>query len=166
MFMSFDAVVFDIGMVLVEWHPERFFDARIGEDRRRALFEACDLHEMNKQIDLGAHSRDVAYSHAKKCPNWAEEIRWWHDHWAEMLVPDIPGSAKLLRALKAKGIPVFALSNFGANTLEVAKTMYPVLQEFDLEFVSGHLGVVKPDPAIYEAVENGTGLNGDALFFT
>ena len=30
------AVVFDIGNVLIEWQPERFYDSVIGEERRRA----------------------------------------------------------------------------------------------------------------------------------
>ena len=38
------AVVFDIGNVLIEWQPERFYDGVIGPEQRRALFEAVDLH--------------------------------------------------------------------------------------------------------------------------
>ena len=51
--MSVDAVVFDIGNVLLEWHPERYFDRTIGPERRRAMFAAVDLHAMNDRIDLG-----------------------------------------------------------------------------------------------------------------
>ena len=31
-----EAVIFDIGNVLIEWNPERLYDAAIGPDRRRA----------------------------------------------------------------------------------------------------------------------------------
>ena len=34
--MTIQAVVFDIGNVLLEWHPERFYDTQIGPDRLRA----------------------------------------------------------------------------------------------------------------------------------
>ena len=158
-------IVFDIGMVLVEWHPERVYDARIGREAREKLFAETSLHEMNKLIDLGGHSREVAYAHAEEFPDWADEIRAWHDDWLSMLSPDIPGSAALLRTLKAKGVKVVALTNFGWNTLELAMATYPVLTEFDDMFVSGRLGVIKPDPAIYEHVERGTGLSGDRLVF-
>ena len=160
-----EAVVFDIGMVLVEWHPEDFYDARIGVEKRQALFAECDLHAMNQRIDLGEHSRDVAYGHAKLHPKWADEIRLWHDNWIDMLSPDIPGSAKLLRAIRAKGMPVYALTNFGDNTLEWAASVYPILNEFDATFVSGRLNLIKPNPAIYEAVEQGTGVAPEALLF-
>ena len=161
-----DAVVFDIGRVLLEWQPEAFYDSQIGVERRKALFAECDLHEMNKEIDLGNHSRDVAYAHAEKHPAWSDEIRLWHDSWIDIASPDIPGSAAILRALKAKGIPIFSLTNFGVNTLDWAKTKYSFLTEFDLEFVSGRLGVVKPDPAIYDHLERTSEISPERLIFT
>jgi 2-haloacid dehalogenase len=48
------AVVFDIGNVLLEWNPERYFDARIGPEARARLFAAVDLHAMNREVDGGA----------------------------------------------------------------------------------------------------------------
>ena len=53
--MSIKAVVFDIGNVLIEWQPERFYDSVIGETRRRAMFAAVDLHAMNDKVDMGQH---------------------------------------------------------------------------------------------------------------
>jgi 2-haloacid dehalogenase len=161
-----DAVVFDIGRVLLDWQPEAFYDSQIGVERRKALFAECDLHEMNKAIDLGSHSREVAYAHAEKHPTWAAEIRLWHENWIDMASPDIPGTAVILRALKSKGIPIFSLTNFGVNTLDWAKTRYSVLNEFDREFISGELGLVKPDPAIYDHVESQSGVAPERLIFT
>ena len=161
-----DVVVFDIGMVLVEWHPEAFYERHLGAEKTAAMFAACDLHAMNHKIDLGGHSRNVAYAHAGKHPDHADEIRRWHDDWIELLQPDIPGSAAILRAIKAKGVPVYALTNFGYNTLEVAKEHYPILREFDAEIVSGRLNVCKPDPAIYEAVERTACVPPEHLIFT
>ena len=68
--------------------------------------------------------------------------------------------------MKASGIRVLALSNFWTETLVIAKGIHPVLQGFDQEFVSGHLGMIKPDPAIYATLEDGSGLSGPALLFT
>lgn len=164
--MSIQAVIFDIGMVLMEWHPERFYERVLGAERKAALFQAVDLYAMNHDLDLGVDFRDRVYSEAEKFPEWADEIRMWHDNWAEFAQPDIPHSARLLRALRAKGIAVHALSNFGVGTFEVAEDLHPVLKEFDQRYVSGHLGLVKPDPAIYIALEQGTGLAPETLLFT
>ena len=55
------AVIFDIGNVLTRWQPEAFYDRVIGEDRRRALFAAVDLHGMNDRVDEGALFRETIY---------------------------------------------------------------------------------------------------------
>ena len=65
------AVVFDVGNVLIEWQPERFYDAEIGEERRRAMFEAVDLHWMNEQVDRGHHFTDTIYAAADANPEWS-----------------------------------------------------------------------------------------------
>ena len=95
------AVIFDIGNVLIEWNPERFYDATIGADRRRAMFAAVDLHAMNDAIDAGALFRETIYDCADRHPDWAAEIRMWYDRWIDMASPRIDGSIALLRALRA-----------------------------------------------------------------
>jgi len=161
-----EAMVWDIGHVFAIWEPESYFDTLIGPEKRAQLFAEAALHEMNEAIDLGTSGRDATDAHAAKFPQWADEIRRWHDDWIETFRQPVPGSADLLYATKAKGVRTVALSNFGAENLEVAREVHPVLREFDQEFVSAHLGVAKPDPAIYEALEQGTGLSGAALLFT
>ena len=163
--MAVAAVVFDIGNVLIEWNPERFYDARLGEARRKAMFAGVDLHGMNELIDAGGPFRDTVYGWADRYPEWQAEIRWWFDHWIEMASPRIEGSIRLLRALRAKGVPVFALTNFGTDSFAYAQTQYDFLTEFDRAYVSGHLGVTKPDPAIYQAVEADCGIAPGALLF-
>lgn len=163
--MTIRAVIFDIGNVLIEWQPERFYDRTIGEDRRRAMFAAVDLHGMNDRVDLGQGFRDVIYEVADANPDWTPEIRMWHDHWLELAHPVIDRSVRLLRALRAKGVPVHALTNFGIESFDLAKGHFDFLTEFDRAFVSGHMGVIKPDATIYQMVEEGLGLPGDALLF-
>lgn len=160
-----DAVVFDLGRVLLHWDPEGWYDRSIGPERRRALFAAVDLEAMNIRGDLGEDLADLTREYAAKHPDWAEEIRAWDLSWHEMAAPDIPGTATLLRALKAKGMPLFALTNFNQRTLLIAEKMYPVLAEFDRRYVSGDLGLVKPDPKIYAALEADSGIAPERLFF-
>ncbi len=163
--MAVEAVVFDIGNVLIEWKPERFYDARIGEERRRALFAGVDLHGMNDLVDRGAPFKETIYRTAEDYPAFADEVRMWFDHWIEMATPEIPHSISLLRALRARGVPVFALSNFGVGSFEYAETFYPVLREFDRRYVSGYMKVVKPDPEIYRMVEADCGVAPEAMLF-
>lgn len=164
--MRVEAVIFDIGNVLTRWQPEVFYDRVIGEARRRALFDAVDLHKMNDDIDAGALFRETIYDWADRHLDWAPEVRMWHDRWIELASPRIEGSIALLRALRAKGVPVFALTNFGVNSYAAAVPLMDFLSEFDREYVSGRMGVIKPDPQIYAMVEADCGIAGDRLLFT
>lgn len=163
--MAIKAVIFDIGNVLLEWNPERFYDRVIGLERREVLFRDVELHEMNVSVDLGAHFHSSVEALAREHPDYETEILMWRDHWIEMASPEIAHSVTLLRGLRAKEIPVHALSNFGRETLEIADRHYPFLSEFDSRFISGELGLMKPDPAIYEALEAGLDLSGPELIF-
>ncbi len=160
------AVVFDIGNVLLEWHPERFYDRMIGPERRKEMFGAVDLEGMNESVDLGAHFSDTVYAMADQHPEWRDEIRLWHDRWIEMASPGIPHSARLMQALQAKGVPVFSLTNFGIQSFDIAATHYPFMQDFDRQYISGHLQVIKPDPKIYQILEADCGIAPEALLFT
>jgi 2-haloacid dehalogenase len=161
-----EAVIFDIGNVLIEWNPERFYDSQLGEAERRRLFAEVPLVQMNLDIDAGALFRETVYGTAERYPHWAEQIRWWHDRWIDLASPRIEPSIALLRSLRAKGVPVFALTNFGAHSFAYAETQYDFFTEFDRRYISGHLGCIKPDPAIYAAVEQDCGLPPETLLFT
>ncbi|SDW80524.1 HAD family hydrolase [Litoreibacter albidus] len=159
------AVIFDIGNVLIEWNPERFYDSAIGEERRKAMFAAVDLHGMNDKVDMGQPFKETIYETAEAYPEWRDEIRMWHDHWIEMASPTIDHSVKLLRALRAKGVPVFALTNFGIGSFDYAETIYSYLGEFDRRYISGHMQVIKPDPKIYQMLEDDCGHAPETLLF-
>ncbi len=163
--MSIQAVIFDIGNVLIEWQPENFYDRTIGETRRKAMFAAVDLHGMNDRIDTGENFRDVIYETADLYPEWHDEIIAWHDNWIALASPVIGHSVHLLRALRTKGVPVFTLTNFGVESFDYAASIYVFLSEFDRRYVSGHMKVIKPDPRIYEMVEEDCKLPPQSLLF-
>ncbi|MEL6450560.1 MAG: HAD-IA family hydrolase [Pseudomonadota bacterium] len=164
--MTIQAVVFDIGNVLLEWQPEAYYDAHIGADRRKALFAEVPLEAMNLEVDRGAPFRKSVEDLAAAHPAWADEIMMWHDCWLDIASPAIDHSARLMKAVQATGMPVFSLTNFGIDTYEIAAEAYPILRDFDRDFISGHMKEIKPDARIYEMLEDGAGLSGEALIFT
>ena len=67
-----EAVVFDIGNVLIEWQPERAYAAMVGADRAQAMFAAVDLHQMNELVDRGADFRETVYAAAEQVPEFGD----------------------------------------------------------------------------------------------
>ncbi len=120
---------------------------------------------MNESIDGGAAFRETVYATADAHPDWAEDIRRWHDDWLQMASPVIDHSVRLLHRLKARGVPVFILSNIGDGNFELAERSFDFIAAADLAFVSGRLNLMKPDPAIYAAVESGSGVAPEGLLF-
>ncbi len=163
---AIQAVVFDIGNVLLGWQPERVFDRLIGPERRTALFAEVDLHGMNLRVDRGAPLGESIAEMRAAHPHWAEEIQLWQDHWDELLSPVLTESVALMQRLRERGLPVYALSNFGTDTFERARAVHAFLNDFDMAFISGRMGVVKPEPEIFAAVEEAVPFSPDALLFT
>ncbi len=161
-----EVVVFDIGNVLIEWDPEAHYDRTIGPERRRQLFAEVDLDGMNQKVDLGEDLAATVELLAESHPAWRAEIRDWHRRWLDLIGPEIADSVALLHAVKRQGLPVWALTNFGEQTFNLAARHFPVINDFDGAVVSGRLGVVKPSAEIYEMLENATGAAANRIFFT
>ncbi|PQO24789.1 haloacid dehalogenase [Rhodobacteraceae bacterium WD3A24] len=160
------AVIFDIGNVLIEWQPERFYDSIMPRPERERMFAEVDLHGMNDEIDAGGPFRETVYAWAARYPEWEAHIRLWHDRWIDIAAPVIDRSLHLLRGLRARGVPVFALTNFGIHSFAFARRQYAFLDEFDRHYISGHMGVIKPDAEIYAMVEADCGMPPERLLFT
>ncbi|HVT76634.1 MAG TPA: hypothetical protein VHD87_06355, partial [Acidimicrobiales bacterium] len=72
-----DAVVFDLGNVLIEWDPLRVVSA--------AFIEGADFHAWNAELDRGVPFDDVAARWAAAHPNHAEEVAVFQERWLETL---------------------------------------------------------------------------------
>ncbi len=164
--MTVRAVIFDIGNVLIRWHPEAYYEARFGPDHSATFFREVDIHSVMNRIDAGAHFGDTLEDAARENPGWSTEIRALRDNWTDIAQPAIDGSVRLLHALKSAGVPVFALSNFGAQNFPLSEAQFPFLRVFDRRYISGAMGMAKPDPAIYAAVEADCGFPPETLLFT
>ncbi len=156
----------DIGNVLIHWNPERVYDARLGKAARKRFFEETNIHQMNLDLDRGADFKPSVEALAAKHPEWHDEVMLWHDRWLDFARPAIDHSVRLMAALQAKGVPVFALSNFGIGPFDIACRAYPFLKGFDRSYISGYMKTIKPEPAIYAALEQDCGLAPDHLLFT
>ena len=109
------------------------YDRTIGEDRRRAMFAEVDLHAMNDRVDRG---EKLPRGDLTKRPRPIRTGVYGKSaigttNWIELATPVIPHSVTLMRTLRKKGVPVYALTNFGIESFDYAQTQYDFLGEFD-----------------------------------
>ena len=145
------AVVFDVGNVLYGWDPESFLVTQIADDAARLQFiEDVDLYGWHETLDGGRPYADAAAELNEKFPQYAALIAAWSDRFGETISGPVPGVHALVEALDARGVPLFAITNFSAD-------FWPPFHERERAFfarfrdivVSGEVKLLKPDPAIY-----------------
>lgn len=163
--MKPEAVVFDIGNVLLDWSPLHLYRRLIPDEAaREAFFGRLPLDEMNLAGDRDGDLEAKVNALAERHPEDAPLILAWWAGWEKMCAGLIAESVALRDGLRAAGVPVWALSNFAADSWVRCLRLYPALEAFDGLVISGREGVVKPEPAIYERLEARAGRAGAALF--
>ena len=83
-------------------------------------------------------------------PAYEDAIRAYYERWEEMVGGPIGGTVEILADLREKGYPLYALSNWSAETFYRVRERYEFLTWFEELVISGEVGLVKPDPAIFE----------------
>ena len=161
------AVVFDLGAVLIDWNPEYLYAKLIPDDAERRAFldDVCTL-EWNYGMDAGLSVRDEVANLAVERPEHADLINAWWDRWPEMLGDEIPGTRAIAERIATSGIPLYALTNWSAETWPLGLAGFPFLGElFDGIVVSGDEGVAKPDPRLFAILNDRYGLEPAATVF-
>ena len=67
-----------------------------------------------------------------------------------MMPGPIPGTVEIFAELRKRGTPLYGLSNFSAETFPPTLERFEFLRWFHGIVISGEVGVIKPDPRIYE----------------
>ncbi|WP_354504032.1 HAD family phosphatase [Limibacillus sp. MBR-115] len=145
-----NAVVFDLGNVLIPWNPSRLYRKIFPSPEKVDWFlrEVCN-DAWNLEIDRGWPFSEAIAEAISRHPDEREAIIAWQRRWAEMLGEADPDAVNLLRELKLAGMPLFVLSNWSSETFPLAEARYPFLAWFDGLVISGREKVVKPEPEIY-----------------
>ncbi len=145
------AVVFDLGNVLVDWDPRNLYlDLFAGDSAavEHFLREVCPP-EWHRELDRGRPWAEAIAERAALFPHWRDAIGAYHARWDQMFAGEITGSVALLRTLHARGVPVHALSNYPVEPVDFLYRRFEWMALFGTVVISGRLGLVKPDPAIY-----------------
>ena len=162
-------VIFDLGGVLIDWNPRYLYRRLFAGDEaamERFLAEVCSP-EWNLSLDAGRPFADAVAELSALHPAERARIHAYHERWLEMVAGPIRSTVAVLDELAAAGVPLWALTNWSAETFVLVRDdpTYGFLNHFRTIFVSGELGLIKPDPAIYRHVLAAIGTHpGDCLF--
>ena len=165
--MSATAVVFDVGNVLYGWDPESFLARQIPEDEARLRFiEDIDLWGWHDTLDGGRPFDEAAAELSEKFPDYAHLISAWGDRFGETISDPIPGVHEIVAELEARGVPLFAITNFSADFWRPFRAREDAFfSRFRDIVVSGEEKMMKPDPALYYRALDRFGLKpAEALF--
>lgn len=145
-----DTVLFDLGNVLIEWDPRHLYRKLFDDEAEMEAFltDVCSP-EWNSRQDAGRTIADARAEAIARHPEHADNINAYHDRFNEMLPGPIPGTADLLTAVHAT-TPVYALTNWSAETFPLARERFAFLELFAGILVSGEEGMIKPDARIFE----------------
>ena len=148
---TFNAVVFDVGGVLLDWNPRHLYRKLFADDvasMEAFLAEIC-TPEWHAKHDLGRRYEDSCAELAEAHPAHAELIWAWALRNDEMVAGPIHGTIDIVAELRARGIRLYVLSNMEAETFPRRLETYPFLGWFDGYVISGLEGVGKPDERIF-----------------
>lgn len=159
-------IVFDIGRVLIHYDPHIPFSRLIPDEAERNWFFAnvC-TSEWNVEQDRGRSWADAEALLVALHPEREDHIRAFRRHWHEMVPHAYADSVAIMEALIAEGRDVTMLTNFASDTFGEARLRFPFLTKPRGVTVSGDVGLIKPDAAIYERHATTFGLEPAATIF-
>jgi 2-haloacid dehalogenase len=160
------AVVFDLGGVLIDWDPRHLYRKLLADEAAVEEFLATVCTpEWNAELDRGRPFAEGVAQLVERHPEHAAAIAAYHERWPEMVAGDIPGTVEVLAELRAAGVPLYALTNWSAETFAITRGRFEFLEWFDGLLVSGEERVTKPDPAIFQLLLDRFGLDPTATVF-
>ena len=164
--VALDAVLFDLGRVLVDWDPYRPYVGRYPRAEVERFFAEIDFMAFNHLQDAGRSWADARAALATTHPAQVPLLDVYIEHFADSVCGEIPGAGLLVADLQATGIRTFGLTNWPAETFSVALTKTEVVARLHGVVVSGREGTAKPDPAVFRIAIERFGLDPTRPLFT
>jgi 2-haloacid dehalogenase len=148
------AVVFDVGKVLFDWDLRILIRKLIADEREVEYVHANVVStEWHFNHDAGVPLSEMVPARIAEFPQYEALLRAYATRFNETVPGPVPGSLELVEALHERGVPLYAITNFGADFWPPFSAAQPVFRRFRDIIVSGTEKIAKPDPAIYRLAE-------------
>ncbi len=161
-----DAVVFDLGNVLVRWDPTAAFTGRMDPAEVERFFAEIDFASFNHEQDRGRSWAEARAWLDQRFPQHVPALDLYVSHFTDSLRGPVPGSEGLVRDVLAAGIRALGLTNWSAETFRHAPAAAPAIALLERVLVSGEVGIAKPDPEIFTLLATRFDLDPQRTVFT
>lgn len=158
--------VFDVGKVLFEWDLRHLYSKLIADPAELEYFVTHVVTpQWHFQHDAGRPLADMVPERIAEFPQHQALIEAYATRFNETIPGPVDGSLEIVAELAARDVPLFVITNFGAEFWDMFRPTQPVFDHFADIMVSGVEKLIKPDPAIYALARARFGLNaGEAIF--
>ncbi len=148
---TIQAILFDFGNVLLEWNPRHVYRRYFpnNEAAMERFLHEVNFMDWNLQQDKGRTFAEGVAELSKQFPHYSDLIQAYPDHWKDSIGNYFEGTVEIMKQLKKSGYPLYGLSNWSAETFPIALKKYDFFDLLDDIIISGEVGVVKPEPEIF-----------------
>ncbi len=161
-----EAVVFDVGRVLVEWDLRHLFAKLIADPQELDWFLAHVVTEAwHVEHDGGRELGEMVAARKREFPEHAALIDAYAARFLETIPALVPGTATLVDRLAARGVPLYAITNFASAFWAEFRPTQPVLRHFRDVVVSGEEKLLKPGRAIFDLAARRFGHAPETMLF-
>lgn len=148
-------VVFDVGNVIVRWAPLEiiklsFGDSESPEQRAKAIFHSETWLALNKGFITECEAKSQYQKELGLSELECEKL-FYYVKQSQIL---IFGTIELIQRIKAAGYNVYALTDNVHEIVSYLKSTYEFWPLFDGATVSAEVGLLKPQPEIYQTLLN------------
>ena len=159
-------VVFDVGNVIVRWSPLEITRLTFGElddleTQARSIFQSTIWLDLNKGF-LTENEAKLRYQQELDLSSLECDRLFYYVKQTQIL---LHGSIDLIKQVKRAGYAVYALTDNVVEIVEYLKATYEFWPLFDGATVSAELGMLKPQPEIYQALLSNNGLEASETVF-
>ena len=163
---AISTAVFDLGNVVVQWHPREAFAGLLGDAEIDAFFAEIDFANWNRLQDAGVRSWDEAEAQlVRDHPQHALLAPVYRANYDRVVRTEVAGTGALLRQLQAGGVRLLAITNWSSELFVRTRRTFEIFSIFEGIVVSGVERLLKPDPAIYKLLFTRYGIDpAEAVF--
>lgn len=166
-----EAVIFDMGNVLIDWNPQEVYRHHIADSQAQAVFFAGLFRRMHYAVhDARGSFTEALASLKEEEPEWVHLIEIFEHRWHEFLRGPLTETVEVLHDLVEAGVPVYGLTNWPHQTWPPrppadAPQAYDFLDHFVDIVVSGQVQMHKPNDDIYDHALERFGLRAAQAVF-